>query len=38
LTSAAVALTVVAALAGSVQVAAMGRFGGRVGAALALVR
>jgi transporter family-2 protein len=35
-TSAAVALTVVAGLAGSVQVAVMGRFGGRIGTLEAL--
>ena len=36
MTSAAVALTVLAGLAGSVQVAVMGRFGGRIGALEAL--
>jgi bacterial/archaeal transporter family-2 protein len=36
LTSAAVALTVLAGLAGSVQVAVMGRFGGRIGVVEAL--
>jgi uncharacterized membrane protein YdcZ (DUF606 family) len=35
-TSAAVALTVLAGLAGSVQVAVMGRFGGRIGVVEAL--
>ena len=36
MTSAAVALTVLAGLAGSVQVAVMGRFGGRIGTLEAL--
>jgi bacterial/archaeal transporter family-2 protein len=36
LTSAAVALAIVAGLAGSVQVAVMGRFGGRIGVIEAL--